>query len=311
MKIWHGMVRSVNITVSAPADGSGGPQVRQSVAFERHTKHIVDPETADPLVLNNIPDQSGPVGEPFALDLSQFREGGKEPFTWSMRSGALPAGLYISGEAIVGTLPNLPEVATVSVRVVDAVSQMRDSAEFDITATAGGLAIASYEPTAADMAGMTVSVIFEDEFSGYYLEETLVWAATGPTNGGVTSTNGWSLSCSGDTFGAVWTFTIDFSAGLGALKQMVLNGAPAMVVFDRATPNPGSTGSAAGRDFAIQNYAFGTLGFTTQYLDPVTLADTTEPVGDIYYRLRVDFNLYEEPYGDWSFFLDTDKLVEM
>lgn len=128
--IWHGMVRSVVVNAQMPV-------VQQTLGLERHTKHIVDPETADPLVLvGEIEDQVAAVGAVYLLDLTPYRSGGLPPYTWSLRSGALPEGVSIVGETLVGTaVAPMPAVLS-SLRVTDAVSQMQDTPQFSISAAA-------------------------------------------------------------------------------------------------------------------------------------------------------------------------------
>lgn len=140
--IWPGVVRSVGLAVQPPV-------VQQTLGFERHTEHVVDPQVVEPLVFEGaIPDQTGEVEAAFSLDLTPYRSGGLPPYQWSLRSGSLPAGLFISGESIVGTPLAVQEATPLRLRVTDAVAQMQDSAEFDFTIlTSSRLLTLTFEDT--------------------------------------------------------------------------------------------------------------------------------------------------------------------
>jgi hypothetical protein len=128
--IWHGMVRAVSVEAALPV-------VRQSVTVERHTAWTPNPDDSPALVFEGpIPDQEATVDEAYTFDLTPYRSGGLSPYVWSMRTGALPAGLAIVGESIAGT-PTLAGVSALSLRVTDAVSRMQDSNAFEVDVPAG------------------------------------------------------------------------------------------------------------------------------------------------------------------------------
>lgn len=112
--------------------------------------------------------------------------------------------------------------------------------------TAGQLG--TFNTDGAHMVGLSVTATFSDSFS-----ETLLWAATGATSGGVSdatpgSTHQWSLTQSGDTFTNPWTISNSATAsitsiviqGLGASNANCLAGTDPTVlcgtVFDRLSP---------------------------------------------------------------------------
>lgn len=129
--IWHGMVRSVAVSAQMPV-------VQQTLGFERHTGHVVDPENAEPLVLEGpIPDQTAELEAEFELDLRPYRSGGRPPYVWTVREGAISAGLAIVGESIVGTPLEVQETTPIRLRVTDSVAQMQDSDAFDFTVLTG------------------------------------------------------------------------------------------------------------------------------------------------------------------------------
>jgi len=115
-----------------------------------------------------------------------------------------------------------------------------------VTISTGGNTISipgltGFSTTGAMMDGLEVTAVFSGGLS-----ETIDWAGTGPSSGGVSGA-GWGLSVDGDTFGANWNFTMD--SALGQLRTLILNGLTALTVFDRIVPSPGTPGSESGTDF--------------------------------------------------------------
>jgi|GEM_PF-3160749 len=143
---WVGLVRSVSVSV---ADVATDPRVRQVVVLERHTKllsgtyvPVGGSPVADPLVFSGtIVDQTATVGVAFSLDLSGYWSGGTTPYTWSMRSGTLPAGLTLNATTgvISGTPTTGGTVSGLAFRAVDAEAQMADSNTLEVdVGTSGG-----------------------------------------------------------------------------------------------------------------------------------------------------------------------------
>lgn len=172
----------------------------------------------------------------------------------------------------------------------------------DATNTSAIPALTGFSTTGAMMTGMSVRA----KFSGG-LDQTLSWAATGPTSGGVTG-NGWGLSVTGDTFGANWLFTIDPAAGLGQLDTLVLDGNTGFTVFDRTQPSPGTPGSAQGWDFG---FVSGFTGDATVTYSDIVAVGANPPVGDLFHIVTVSFRDAQGnltgPRADFAFIQDTDN----
>lgn len=128
--IWHGLLRSVALAVQLPV-------VRQTLGFERHTGHIVDPQVASALLSSTIPDIDLTVGAAVSVDLTAYHSGGAAPVTWSTREGVLPPGVSFSGAGLGGIAGYCGEYP-VRFRLTDAVSQMVDFNEVTITVGTDG-----------------------------------------------------------------------------------------------------------------------------------------------------------------------------
>ena len=161
--------------------------------------------------------------------------------------------------------------------------------------------------TGAQMDGMSVSLSYGDGTSS-----TAIWSATGGAAGSAQSVN-WSLSTSGNTFSALWSFS---HTGLPTnLLSMTLSGIAAGIAFDRREPTPGTTGSFAGSDFAPDLNSDGLVddtNWTIDYSRAIQL-DGQSLVGDLFGTITVSFgptgiNLLSGPFG-FSFLQDSDSFV--
>lgn len=158
------------------------------------------------------------------------------------------------------------------------------------------LGLTGFSTDGSMMGGMSVSVFFDGGFS-----ETRIWGTTGLTSGGVSGT-GWSLNLTGDSFTADWTFSSD----AGLLTRLVLDGSTGLTVFDKSQPEPGTDGSASGRDFA-SNLAGDAL-ISAEYMNPVGIGGAG-PVGDVFQIVDVDFTGVGNGgvAGRFTFRQDTDN----
>ena len=188
-------------------------------------------------------------------------------------------------------------------------------------------AFTGFVTSGAQMAGMTVSVMFED--GGM---ERIQWVATDAVGGAAVGT-GWSLSFDGpDTYMSgspltnlphAWLLANNSGRGISSL---LIDGQPGRVVFDLGAPffnSPieGTTNTRVGETFKeIADNGFGGFSVTSPLLTrlDVDAIYTYEvairgqaPVGDIFARLRLNFN---DPGGfasgqEYRFLADTDNSV--
>jgi hypothetical protein len=123
-----------SVTYQAAANSSGSRSGVLTVAGLPFTV-----EEAAPLVVaTSATLLSGFTGGAYAQDLSAT--GGVTPYTWTLVSGALPAGLAISGAAIAGT-PTTAGTFTFTLQVADAVG--------DVTTLAFSLTVVSVSGSSA------------------------------------------------------------------------------------------------------------------------------------------------------------------
>lgn len=155
--------------------------------------------------------------------------------------------------------------------------------------------LTGFATTGAMMTGLSVTATFTNGGG------TLLWATTGATSGGV-STTGWGLSLTGDSFASLWNFTTDGS--LGQLVSLVLDGRDALTVLDTTNPNAGTPDSAQGADFTLQD---GTLnGIATATYTNVVAVSPDAPLGDLYQVVSVSFG-NSGPRTNFTFRQDTDN----
>ncbi|MEO8079336.1 MAG: PEP-CTERM sorting domain-containing protein [Caldimonas sp.] len=160
--------------------------------------------------------------------------------------------------------------------------------------------LTGYMTSGADMSGLTVMATFSGG-----LTQSLAWATTGASSGGVTGT-GWGLSLNGDSYGGNWNFTFDPQYSLGQLTKLVLDGHTGLTVLDRTEPSPGTPDSASGLDFS---FAGGTCGscVADAIYSGVTSIGGAVAVGDLWQILTVNFLDRTGPDADWAFHQDTDN----
>lgn len=90
---------TVILTATSVADSSKFATVAVTL---NPTPTLANPPPAQP--------QPGTVGQPFSFSLAPFVQGGSAPFNWTIKSGALPAGLSLA--AASGMISGTPTAAT-------------------------------------------------------------------------------------------------------------------------------------------------------------------------------------------------------
>jgi hypothetical protein len=154
--------------------------------------------------------------------------------------------------------------------------------------------LTGFSTTGAMMSGLSITA----SFSGG-LTETLSWATTGASSGGVTG-SGWGLSVSGDTFAALWNFSM--TSNLGQIMSLIIDGTNALTVLDTTNPAPGTADSANGADFTFTDAS---INATATYSSVVAISPNAA-VGDLYQVLSVNFG-NGGPRTGFTFRQDTDN----
>lgn len=167
--------------------------------------------------------------------------------------------------------------------------------------------LTGFATTGAMMTGLGVTACFT--VSGC---QTGVWATTGAQSGSASGT-GWTLSVNGDTFTAgIWNFDFTTPGANGQLVSLLLDGRDAFTIFDRtlSPPDPGTPGSASGRDF---DTAFGAITdfIDVTYMNPTSVG-VAAAVGDLFQQVFISFrpNANGGPSGprdDFTFSQDADN----
>ena len=175
--------------------------------------------------------------------------------------------------------------------------------------------VAGFATTGATMAGLSVTAVFSDGF-----RQTLIWAGTGGTAGGVSQASGihaWSLSNSADTYSTAWVLT-NGASSTSNITDIILSGlggvnaAGQATIFDRtSTPDTSGTGneqtpgSHSGHDLNITSGTLNTYSVLVTYSNIfwVTTSNsctnsgagsgnqrTTAPCADEWANLTIHFN---------------------
>jgi hypothetical protein len=190
-----------------------------------------------------------------------------------------------------------PIAAAAAVACLAAPAQAQVTYATDGT-TANIPGLTGFVTTGADMTGLNISATFSNGLS-----QTLAWATTGASAGGVFGA-GWSLTLNGDSFGGNWLF--NFTTLQAQLTRLVLDGSTGLTVLDRTNPSPGTPGSASGMDFSFSAGTCGACVATATY-GGLTSIGAAAAVGDLFQKVTVDFTGGTGPRTNWSFVQDTDN----
>src|SRR5262249_11051471 len=110
---------------------------------------IINP--APPVITTAAPLPAGTVGTAYSQTLGAT--GGTVPYTWSLASGTLPAGLTLSAAGVISGTPTAAVTATFTAQVTDSASQIGTKL-FSITINTVSLSITTASPLAAGTVGV-------------------------------------------------------------------------------------------------------------------------------------------------------------
>ena len=185
------------------------------------------------------------------------------------------------------------------------VTIVKDAGQLSGTAVIDG----AFRSLGSDMVGMTVTVQYQ---SGANVSS--VWGVDNAVTqtGSASVTDFFSTSVSGDTWSSAWSFV---NQAESAITRIIFDAGLGNAFFDTTAPDPGTPGSAAGRDFQLLSGAVGDI--TATYRDEVGLIDAVTgdlgaPVGDVFRVLQLDFAGTAFGGGEtMTFRVDTDNAFGM
>ncbi|WP_300035971.1 hypothetical protein [uncultured Roseobacter sp.] len=192
-----------------------------------------------------------------------------------------------------------------SAAVAIALSGFAQAATVDITRTDGTLqsttGLTGYTTGGADMDGMVVTAGFRSGAT-----RRAVFATTG-TRAGAAKGEGFALGFSGlSTFSAPF----ELSVSRGVLTSLRIDALAGDTVFDTASGNTGTPGSANGTGFRLRGTVDGPV--SVLFTDILALENET-PAGDLYGTLRIGFERLAggglQSGSTFSFVQDTDNLT--
>ncbi|MFM2183508.1 MAG: hypothetical protein RJB61_1802, partial [Actinomycetota bacterium] len=170
--------------------------------------------TADPsITTTSLP--TGFVQNAYQTTIAM--EGGTAPYTWTVTSGALPAGLTLSSTAgVVSGFPTTQGVSTATIRVTDAAGRTA-SATFDVTIELGLYISTSSLPAAGQSLSYSTTLVASSGTTPYR------WTSTAlPAGLYLTESSGelWGTPTVSGNF--TITFSVADSAGNSASRAMSL-----------------------------------------------------------------------------------------
>ncbi|HMO65831.1 MAG TPA: hypothetical protein PKE47_11540, partial [Verrucomicrobiota bacterium] len=138
----------------------------------------------------------------------------------------------------------------------------------------------------SDMNGTLVTVTYEDNTTAI-----ASFMDTGPDAGEAYNPDNFLVFGSGDTFDQNWT--LENLSNL-SIERIEFNGLPGNTLWDRTDPNPGTAGSAQGRDFEFvsstdPDIANGNIDIDVLYENAVKLDSAAEPIRDLYSLYAITF----------------------
>jgi Putative Ig domain len=245
------------LTISAGGVISGTPTTLGSTTFKIQVTDVQTPKQAvdtatksitvnQPLAISTTSLTSGTVGVPYSGSITAT--GGVPPYTWSIISGTLPAGLTLSSSGFISGTPTTQETQTFTVQVSDSQTPA-STATTSLTLTITG-------PTGR----LNGNYVFS--FSGYQNGSLVLQAGSFTSDGAGNITNGLMDSNSAAGVHTSSPFSGTYSIGSTNTGPMTLV-IPALGTFTYQVAVP-----ALGTIRFIQNGAAGNQG--TGYIRKVT-----------------------------------------
>ena len=237
------------LTISAGGVISGTPTTLGTTNFKIQVTDVQTPKQAvdtasktitvnAPLAISTTSLTAGTVGVPYSSAISAT--GGLPPYTWSITSGVLPAGLTLAGNGVISGTPTTQETQTFTVQVSDSQTPAA-TASAPLTLTITG-------PTGR----LNGNYVFS--FSGYQNGSLVLQAGSFTSDGAGNITNGLMDSNSATGVHTSLPFSGTYSIGSANTGPMTLL-IPALGTFTYQVAVP-----AGGNIRFIQNGTAGDQG---------------------------------------------------
>jgi hypothetical protein len=213
-------------------------QVTDSAAQPSTTTQVLSIRIGNPLLITTTTLPAMTISVPYSASL--IATGGFGTETWSLSSGALPAGLSLSaGGVISGTTPATGGTFTFTVQVSDSSCLVSVSNCQPQTAKQTLTIIIDSTPPV-----ITPKVTGTLGLNGWYVSNvTVSWSAVDPESGIASSSGCGSTSVTTDTAGLALTCSATNGAGLFSSSTVTIkrDATPPMIVWSR-TPTPNAAG---------------------------------------------------------------------
>lgn len=138
----------------------------------------------------------------------------------------------------------------------------------------------------SDMNGTLVTVTFSNSTTAF-----AAFTNTGVDAGEAHNPGNFRVFGSGDTFNQNWT--LENLSDL-SIERIEFNGFPGNTLWDRTEPDPGTAGSAQGRDFEFisstdADIASGFIDIDVLYVNAIKLDSAADPLRDLYSMYVITF----------------------
>ena len=195
---------------------------------------------------------NGSVGQPYNQTLAA--NGGKQPYTWAIASGSLPAGLHLAASGNISGTPSTAGSSNFTVQVTDA-NHMSDSQALSITVTTP-LSI-----TSSTLPAATIGSAYSQQLAASGGSPPYQWSlSAGSLPQGLTANAAGVISGTPAAPGSSnFTVQVKDNAGGTATKQLSITVSPAALTITTSSLPNGMAGASYSQTLAASG---GTGGYT-------------------------------------------------
>ncbi|PYS34814.1 MAG: hypothetical protein DMG14_28555, partial [Acidobacteria bacterium] len=298
-----GSLPPAGLTLSAAGVISGTPATTTTANFTVQVTDSASQTATKALSITvNVPTLSittdslltaGTVGVSYSQNLTAA--GGRAPYTWSLVSGTLPAGLTLAAAGVIRGTPTAATTANFTVQVTDSASQTATKL-FLITVTPELLSIVTTSPLATGTVGATYSQTLTATGAAAPYTWSLI---SGPLPAGLTLSSAGVISGT-PTAPVTSNFTVQVadsgSQTASKLLSITINAAPVSLSITTASPLPAGTvggvysvtlGASGGVPHYSWSITAGTLPVGLTLSSGGTLSGTPTTAGTLNFTIQV------------------------